>query len=856
MSIKWIIISSSYIISLFIFQKGFLLKKPSLDYQSKCEDFRGRSDLCWNKPSFKKAIWIIIDALRYDFMDSGGKLTEPYKGRVKIAGELINSQPNNTILSLFIADPPTTTFQRIKALTTGSLPTFIDIKDNFDAGSIDEDNIINQLFLNGHNITFMGDDTWTSLFKNKFNREFPAPSFDVFDLDTVDNMVLDHLFDEIAKDDWNIIIGHFLGVDHCGHRYGPKHSAMLEKLDQMDNMLRDIIKQMDNETILFVMGDHGMSNDGNHGGDSDLEVEAGFLAYSKIPIVHGKRVKKFFQIDFVPTISFLLGIPLPFTNIGVVVETFFPIRELLKLLEINIAQVIRLITAYGREDSGMTTNFQTILQQYNFGLDDNVDSFFSILYLIQEQLRGVWVTFDYNLIIIGVLMLFDTILFQITYDQDITSLSNITFRSGTLLLSISLILMPKNVLTLEIIPFALPFSILVSLIKLIKMVITKKIILTSVSILTSILYIFHLLSLFSNSYIIYEPYVLKFIIQTLLIYNVVQVFQQNRRISKSFYFNVTSFSIFVLFCGAISSELFKCREESKNCSESFLVSNFISFDNILYFFRMIIAIGLLISINLYILSSQLSSFNSGQKLFLKLGYFFIGIISISWILRFVVNKNNTLFYNFNFYISLATHLFVLSSLLLTLIFSPAKIFFTTFFYLSILEIALVVGDNSALSIVCIISFLVYFYIFSINDSQILSINYYFIISYGFFLLSNQTTIPTIPWLAAFVGIPGNFTITFLPKLLVLINLFGAVFITTIFSYNIVIKHLNFVSVPLNLAFLFGVKMLVICLMCIIHRRHLMLFKVFAPKFIFEAVNFITFLVLSTVLSIIYHIKTL
>uniref|UniRef100_A0A0N5BWP8 GPI ethanolamine phosphate transferase 3 n=1 Tax=Strongyloides papillosus TaxID=174720 RepID=A0A0N5BWP8_STREA len=638
MSVKWIIISSSYIISLFIFQKGFLLKKPSLDYYSKCEDFRGRSDLCWNKPSFKKAIWIIIDALRYDFMDSGGKSTEPYKGRIKIAEELISSEPNNTILSLFIADPPTTTFQRIKALTTGSLPTFIDMKDNFDAGSIDEDNIIDQLLSNGHNITFMGDDTWTSLFKNKFNREFPAPSFDVFDLDTVDNMVLDHLFDEIAKDDWNVIIGHFLGVDHCGHRYGPEHSAMLEKLDQMDNMLRNVIKQMDNETILFVMGDHGMSNDGNHGGDSDLEVEAGFLAYSKIPIVHGKRVKKFFQIDFVPTLSFLLGIPLPFTNIGVVVETFFPIRELLKLLEINIAQVIRLITAYGREDSGMTTNFQTILQQYNFGLDDNVDSFFSILYLIQEQLRSVWVTFDYNLIIIGVLMLFDTILFQITYDQDITSLSNITFRSGTLLLT--------------------------------------------------------------------------------------------------------------------------------------------------------------------------------------------------------------------------THLFVLSSLLLTLIFSPAKIFLSTFFYLSILEIALIVGDNSALSIVCIIAFLVYFYIFSINDSQILSINYYFIISYGFFLLSNQTTIPTIPWLAAFVGVPGNFTITFLPKLLVLINLFGAVFITTIFSYNIVIKNSNFVSVPFNLAFLFGVKMLVICIMCIIHRRHLMLFKVFAPKFIFEAVNFTTFLVLSTVLSIIYHIKTL
>ncbi len=39
-------------------------------------------------------------------------------------------------------------------------------------------------------------------------------------------------------DDWDVLIAHFLGVDHCGHRFGPDHPAMAEKLSQMDGVLR------------------------------------------------------------------------------------------------------------------------------------------------------------------------------------------------------------------------------------------------------------------------------------------------------------------------------------------------------------------------------------------------------------------------------------------------------------------------------------------------------------------------------------------------------------------------------------------------------------------------------------------
>ena len=86
------------------------------------------------------------------------------------------------------------------------------------------------------------------LFPDLFNQSFPFPSFDVWDLHSVDQGVITHLFPYLnapipdslsiylpnntfkdnSKDkekhatDWDLLVGHFLGVDHAGHRFGPE----------------------------------------------------------------------------------------------------------------------------------------------------------------------------------------------------------------------------------------------------------------------------------------------------------------------------------------------------------------------------------------------------------------------------------------------------------------------------------------------------------------------------------------------------------------------------------------------------------------------------------------------------------
>ena len=235
-----------YTVGLFIFAKGFLLKRVVVERNSTCNvEFTHQSDQhagagCWMHGSFKKAVVIVIDALRYDFINYHDNLQDdiPYKNKLPFVKHLLSTKPYNAKLYRFIADPPTTTLQRLKGLTTGSLPTFVDAGANFASSEITEDNIIDQFVKQNKLVKFLGDDTWTALFPGRFHKAFPFPSFNVKDLHTVDDGILRNLIPHLRKKDWDVTIAHFLGVDHCGHRYGPDHPAMADKLTQMNEMLR------------------------------------------------------------------------------------------------------------------------------------------------------------------------------------------------------------------------------------------------------------------------------------------------------------------------------------------------------------------------------------------------------------------------------------------------------------------------------------------------------------------------------------------------------------------------------------------------------------------------------------------
>lgn len=243
-----------------------------------------------------------------------------------------------------IADPPTTSLQRLKGLTTGGLPTFIDVGNSFGAPAITEDNLIYQLIKQGRRVIMMGDDTWLQVFPNHFHEAYPFPSFNVKDLHTVDNGVIEHMFPALYRNDWDVLIAHFLGVDHAGHIFGVDSSPMIEKLEQYNGILEEVVSILKNHsepgglhenTMLIVMGDHGQTLNGDHGGGTPEEVETSIFAMSmhahvgSIPskldasdckiAVDGRNdicIGSIPQLDFAVTMAALIGVPFPFGSVG------------------------------------------------------------------------------------------------------------------------------------------------------------------------------------------------------------------------------------------------------------------------------------------------------------------------------------------------------------------------------------------------------------------------------------------------------------------------------------------------------------------------------------------------------------
>lgn len=60
---------------------------------------------------------------------------------------------------------------------------------------------------------------------------------------------------------------------------------------------RSLVEHLANDTLLLVAGDHGMTETGDHGGDSEDEVNAALFVYSKAPL---------FPADL-PEVSWVVG---------------------------------------------------------------------------------------------------------------------------------------------------------------------------------------------------------------------------------------------------------------------------------------------------------------------------------------------------------------------------------------------------------------------------------------------------------------------------------------------------------------------------------------------------------------------
>lgn len=69
----------------------------------------------------------------------------------------------------------------------------------------------------------------------------------------VDNNVTRHLDKVLKRGDWDVLILHYLGLDHIGHISGPNSPLIGHKLSEMDSILMKIHTSLLSKVRLTVV---------------------------------------------------------------------------------------------------------------------------------------------------------------------------------------------------------------------------------------------------------------------------------------------------------------------------------------------------------------------------------------------------------------------------------------------------------------------------------------------------------------------------------------------------------------------------------------------------------------------------
>ncbi|GMR38339.1 hypothetical protein PMAYCL1PPCAC_08534, partial [Pristionchus mayeri] len=274
----------------------------------------------------RRSVLMVIDAWKWDFLAEFEQM------------EYMRSSIDSDAASVLRArvQTPTVTMPRIKALTSGSVPSFASVLLNFHSSAAVEESWPRALKEKGRTLVFYGDDTWLNLFPDVFlRRSEGVVSFYVTDYTQVDDNVTLHIDDELSlkaeiKDQGSraadVLILHYLGLDHIGHSLGGESEEIPEKLREMDGIVRRIHERLiqSGDSFLFtILGDHGMTKAGNHGGSSPDETQVPVVVYRSekkeggITRTNTSVPLSIEQLDVASFLSHELGVEVPEDAIGV-----------------------------------------------------------------------------------------------------------------------------------------------------------------------------------------------------------------------------------------------------------------------------------------------------------------------------------------------------------------------------------------------------------------------------------------------------------------------------------------------------------------------------------------------------------
>jgi hypothetical protein len=147
--------------------------------------------------------------------------------------------------------------------------------------------------------------------------------------DIVDHKIMEQAKTIYERENPDLFVVQMIAVDQTGHSRGVLYPEYLQKIKESDALIADFYQwlcernEMD-DTALIIMADHGQGN--GIGGHGHLDTGERFVPF----IMHGRMIRqgvvvpeKHSIVSVAPTISALLGIPIPDHSRGPILHQAF-----------------------------------------------------------------------------------------------------------------------------------------------------------------------------------------------------------------------------------------------------------------------------------------------------------------------------------------------------------------------------------------------------------------------------------------------------------------------------------------------------------------------------------------------------
>jgi len=295
----------------------------------------------WFKPKVK-VVMVFIDSFRFDYLlnfkniDHDPALKHNKLTRFNMA---FHNHPDRFVVFRALADTPTMTTLRIPSLMTGNIPKMGDILNAFGASPAEEDSIPRQLYRQNRTSYFTGNPLIKEFFPKYFEFDQNVTHLNMTDW-RVDEASHNFTNQKLEENNFDFLAAHLERLDHMGHHWGLDSSRVFHAIEDVDRFLVNIMRNIDDHTMLLFAGDHGMTKSGTHGDGSAQETDTAIVAYYKKGFMKYKHRKngqieaimksihetddQIHQKDLAPTLAMLMGLPIPFSSMGQILNDLYP----------------------------------------------------------------------------------------------------------------------------------------------------------------------------------------------------------------------------------------------------------------------------------------------------------------------------------------------------------------------------------------------------------------------------------------------------------------------------------------------------------------------------------------------------